>query len=99
MYIHTHVLTELRSWHREREQEIKKTQDARLKLLQDAILAREAEVEEGHSDRVQAVTDRLLASKQDLFSGIHKSRIKALRHFTEARKYASGQAETLFRCF
>lgn len=71
---------------REREDVIKTTQDERLKMLQDAILAREAEVEEGHSERVQAVTDRLLASKHDTFASIHKSRIKALRHFTEARK-------------
>ena len=47
----------------ERGAEIKAVQDERLLLLEQAILARETELEEGHTERVQAVTKRLLAGK------------------------------------
>ena len=54
-----------------------------------AIVAREAEVEEAAAERVRARTDRALAAKQGAFAAVQKRRIKALRHFSEARKYAA----------
>jgi hypothetical protein len=70
----------------ERERELQLTQNERLALLKQAILAREREVEDGHVDRVQATTDRLLAAKQGTFAAVQKQRVKAIRHFTQARK-------------
>jgi hypothetical protein len=72
----------------EREAEIQYTQDERFGLLQHAILAREAEIETGHADRVSATTDRLLAGKQAAFAALQKRRVKAIRHFMNCRKCA-----------
>ena len=70
----------------EREGQLQAAQDERLQLLKQAILVREGEIEDGHADRVQATTDRLLAAKQGAFAAVQKNRVKAIRHFSEARK-------------
>jgi Cilia- and flagella-associated protein 91 len=83
---------ENKEW-QEREDEIEGSQEQRLVLLKDAILAREVEIEAGHRARVRKATDKLLAAKQLVFSTIQRDRIKGIRHFTEARKYAAGNAQ------
>lgn len=65
---------------------IKAAQHERLALLQQAIAAREAEVEESHAERVAATTERLLAAKQGAFAALQKRRVKAIRHFMDSRK-------------
>jgi hypothetical protein len=79
---------ELQEW-AEREGEIQHTQNERFGLLQQAILAREAEVEMGNADRVSATTDRLLSGKQAAFAALQKRRVKAIRHFMDCRKYVT----------
>ena len=71
-----------------READIEVQQQKRLDLLEQAILTREAEVEGGNAERVRAKTDRLLAAKQGAFAAVQKERVKAIRHFGEARKCA-----------
>ena len=80
---------ENKEW-QEREDEIESTQESRLALLQEAIVAREQEVEAGHKARVQKATDNMIAAKQLAFSTIQRDRIKGIRHFTQARKYVRG---------
>lgn len=76
---------EEKEW-KEREDEIESKQVERLELLQEAIVAREMEVEAAHAQRVQSTTDNLLQAKQRAFSIIQKNRIRGIRHFMEARK-------------
>ena len=80
---------ENKEW-QEREDEIESTQESRLALLQEAIVAREQEVEAGPKARVQKATDNMIAAKQLAFSTIQRDRIKGIRHFTQARKYVRG---------
>eukprot|EP00892_Ulva_mutabilis_P003413 jgi/Ulvmu1/1443/UM011_0173.1 len=70
-----------------RENEIESKQNERLDLLQEAIVARELEVEAAHAQRVQSTTDNLLQAKQRAFGIIQKNRIRGIRHCMEARKY------------
>jgi hypothetical protein len=77
---------EHKEW-QEREEEIASAQENRLTLLQEAIIAREREVEADHKARVQKATDNILSSKQFAFTTIQRNRIKGIRHFSEARKY------------
>lgn len=79
---------ENKEW-QEREDEIESAQENRLALLQEAIIAREKELEAHHKARVQKATDKLLSAKQLAFNTIQRDRIKAIRHFTQARKYDS----------
>jgi DNA gyrase/topoisomerase IV subunit A len=76
------------SWD-ERQAAIVAKQEERLALLRNAILTREAEVEEGHEERVRAKTDKLLAAKAGAFAAVQKERVKAIRHFGDARRCAS----------
>lgn len=79
---------EEKEW-KEREDEIESKQNERLDLLQEAIVAREMEVEAAHAERVQSTTDNLLKAKQRAFGIIQKNRIRGIRHFMEARKCGS----------
>lgn len=84
---------EEKEW-RERENEIESKQTERLDLLQEAIVAREMELEAAHAQRVQSTTDSLLQAKQRAFGLIQRNRIQGIRHFMEARKYDPVQAVT-----
>lgn len=79
---------EEKEW-KERENEIESKQIERLHLLQEAIVARELEVETAHAQRIQSTTDNLLQAKQRAFGIIQKNRIRGIRHFMEARKCGS----------
>lgn len=81
---------EEKEW-KEREDEIESKQNDRLHLLQDAIVAREMEVEAAHAQRVQDMTDNLLNAKQRAFGIIQKNRVRGIRHFMEARKCVTPQ--------
>ena len=77
------------------EAEIKRAQDERLALLETAIAAREAEVEDSHAERVAATTERLLAAKQGAFAALQKRRVKAIRHFMDCRRCVAPPPDVL----
>eukprot|EP00753_Platysulcus_tardus_P015910 PLAT5336.4.p1 GENE.PLAT5336.4~~PLAT5336.4.p1 ORF type:complete len:717 (+),score=376.62 PLAT5336.4:82-2232(+) len=76
---------EIREW-RERELEIEKLQDARLKLLQAAILERDRENAYVAEQRIEALRQRKLEDKERAIAAIQARRIKELRKLAKARK-------------
>ena len=77
---------ETKEW-QERADEIQGVQDERLALLEQALLVREEEFDEGTMRRVEARKTGLLQEGTGKFAAIQAGRIKTMRRLIEARKY------------
>lgn len=75
---------ELKEW-AEREQEIKRLQEARLKILAKALKERDEEISEASKIRIQQIVDRKEEEKQILKEKMNAKRAKALRKLQSKR--------------
>ena len=71
----------------DREDEILGVQDERLALLEQALIAREGDVDDVTARRVEDRKTALLQERADKFASLQAGRIKTMRHLSEARKY------------
>ncbi|KAH6573058.1 hypothetical protein BASA60_006225 [Batrachochytrium salamandrivorans] len=75
---------ELKEW-QERELEIKRLQEARLKVLAAVIQKREEETESVDNERIEHIWQRKLQEREATFERINRKRIKEIRKLTEKR--------------
>ncbi|TPX69262.1 hypothetical protein SpCBS45565_g02536 [Spizellomyces sp. 'palustris'] len=75
---------ELAEW-REREEEIKRIQEARLEILTKVIENRELENEKINNERVHRVWEKKLMERDAALERIQRKRVKALRKLTDKR--------------
>ena len=68
------------------EEDIKRLQNERLNLLQSALVEREKEIEEKHSQRIEEIRLRKTETKERSIAKIQRKRIKVLRKMFKARK-------------
>ncbi|KAI8925846.1 solute carrier, TRAMD3 or PAT1-domain-containing protein [Entophlyctis helioformis] len=83
---------ELKEW-QERELEIKRLQEARLKVLMKVIDRREKENEDANDERVERIWQRKLQEREAAFQRINKKRIKAIRKLTDKRSKVENKIE------
>ncbi|KAJ3091336.1 Cilia- and flagella-associated protein 91 [Quaeritorhiza haematococci] len=83
---------EMKEW-REREEEIKRIQDARLAILAKVIKRREAENEALNHERVQRMWQRKLQEREALLEKMQRRKIKALRKLTDKRAKIENKIE------
>ncbi|KAI9105397.1 solute carrier, TRAMD3 or PAT1-domain-containing protein [Phlyctochytrium arcticum] len=77
---------ELAEW-RDREEEIKRIQEARLEVLKQVIEHREADNERLNNERVHRVWERKLMERDEAVERIQRKRVKALRKLTQKRAH------------
>ncbi|KAJ3188296.1 Cilia- and flagella-associated protein 91 [Gaertneriomyces sp. JEL0708] len=75
---------ELQEW-RDREQEIKNLQDARLEILAQVIEQREEENERLNNERVKKVWENKLKERDNLVERLKSKKVKALRKLADKR--------------
>ncbi|KAK5665964.1 hypothetical protein QVD99_007584 [Batrachochytrium dendrobatidis] len=83
---------ELKEW-QERELEIKRLQEARLKILTTVIQKREQENETVNNSRIDRIWQRKLQERDAAFEKINQKRIKAIRKLTEKRAKVENKIE------
>ncbi|KAJ3279411.1 Cilia- and flagella-associated protein 91, partial [Borealophlyctis nickersoniae] len=83
---------ELKEWE-EREEEIRRLQEARLDILARVIKRREAENEAINNDRIEHIWQRKLQERDAVLEKIQKKRIKALRMLTDKRNKVEQKIE------
>ncbi|KAL2913580.1 hypothetical protein HK105_206882 [Polyrhizophydium stewartii] len=83
---------ELKEW-QERELEIKRLQEARLRVLKKVIRKREEENEQANDERVERIWQRKLQEREAAFERINKKRIKAIRKLTDKRSKVENKIE------
>ncbi|KAL3899653.1 MAG: hypothetical protein SGCHY_001896 [Lobulomycetales sp.] len=76
---------ELKEW-ADRDEEIRKIQNARLKLLETALRAREASNEVMNNERLETMWVRKLQQRDSAFEEIEKKRMRGIRKLAERRK-------------
>ncbi|KAJ3233118.1 Cilia- and flagella-associated protein 91 [Chytriomyces hyalinus] len=75
---------ELKEW-QERENEIRRLQEARLKILTQVISKREQDNEQMNNERVERIWQKKLQEREAMLEKIESRRVKALRKLTEKR--------------
>ncbi|KAJ3101159.1 Cilia- and flagella-associated protein 91 [Phlyctochytrium planicorne] len=83
---------ELKEW-QEREDEIKRLQEARLQILTKVIAKREEENEALNNERVERIWQRKLQEREAMLERIERKRTKALRKLTEKRNKIENKIE------
>ncbi|KAK9815791.1 hypothetical protein WJX72_009513 [[Myrmecia] bisecta] len=77
----------------EREQEIVQEQDERLVRLKAKLSDREQQIERSNAERIAALRERRSSEKARKLAYLHKQRVSAIRHISEARKYLEKPAK------
>lgn len=75
----------------EREDELNKLQDRRLKALEKAMLKRENDHAFLEDQRIEYIRQKKLAGKEAVLKKIQAERVKAIRRLAEKRKYVEGK--------
>ncbi|KAI9209223.1 solute carrier, TRAMD3 or PAT1-domain-containing protein [Polychytrium aggregatum] len=83
---------ELKEW-QEREEEIRKLQEARLEILAKVIKKRSEENEAMNNERVEKIWQRKLQERDTLLEKLQKKRIKALRKISNRRSKVQNKVE------
>ncbi|KAJ3413697.1 Cilia- and flagella-associated protein 91 [Chytridiales sp. JEL 0842] len=83
---------ELREW-QDREEEIRRLQEARLQILSKVIQKREEENEIVNNERVEKIWHRKLQEREAMLEKINKKRVKAMRKLTEKRNKVENKIE------
>ncbi|KAJ3128754.1 Cilia- and flagella-associated protein 91 [Physocladia obscura] len=83
---------ELQEW-QEREEEIRRLQEARLEILTKVISKREKENEQINNERVERIWQRKLQEREAMLEKIESKRVKALRKLTEKRNKVGTKLE------
>ncbi|KAJ3192923.1 Cilia- and flagella-associated protein 91, partial [Irineochytrium annulatum] len=83
---------ELKEWE-EREHEIRRLQEARLKILTKVIARREQENESINNERVERIWQRKLQERSTMLEKIDRKRVKEMRKLTEKRAKVENKIE------
>lgn len=83
---------ELQEW-REREEEIKKLQEARLQVLEQVLQRREDEMDRANDERIERIWRAKLKEKDKAMIRLEQKRVKLLRKLTDKRKHVEGNVE------
>ncbi|TPX36613.1 hypothetical protein SmJEL517_g01155 [Synchytrium microbalum] len=76
---------ELAEW-AEREEEIAKIQEARLKIMETILRKREDDEDKDNADRIEKMWERRMRAREILLDKIQRKRVKAMRKLTEKLK-------------
>ncbi|KAI9333685.1 solute carrier, TRAMD3 or PAT1-domain-containing protein [Obelidium mucronatum] len=83
---------ELKEW-QERENEIKRLQEARLQILTQVISKREKDNEQLNNEKVERIWQKKLQEREAMLDKIESKRVKALRKLTEKRNKIGNKIE------
>ncbi|KAJ3288033.1 Cilia- and flagella-associated protein 91 [Rhizoclosmatium sp. JEL0117] len=83
---------ELKEW-QEREDEIKRLQEARLEILTKVISKREKDNEQLNNEKVERIWQKKLQEREAMLDRIESKRVKALRKLTEKRSKVGNKIE------